>query len=114
SGTLPGKTETKLTTLVTLKLGQALVLSGIRSRAQRHDVQGLPGLSQIPVLGLLFGKHIDQVEDIEGAIFIVPSIIETVPKSSIEVIKNALSTYDDFSGDIEKVDSFNKTPPSAK
>ena len=33
---------------------------------------------------------------------------------TFEVIKNALSTYDEFSGDIEKVDSFNKTPPSAK
>jgi len=114
TGTVPGKTETKLTTLVSLKLGQALVLSGIRTRTQRHTVNGLPGLSQIPVLGLLFGKHADQQEDTEGAIFIVPSIIETVPKSSIEVIKNALSTYDEFSGEIEKVDSFNKTPPSAK
>jgi pilus assembly protein CpaC len=114
NSTVPGKTETKLATLVTLKLGQALVLSGIRSRTQRHTVNGLPGLSQIPVIGLLFGKHADQQEDTEGAIFIVPSIIETVPKSSIEVIKNALSTYDEFSGEIEKVDSFNKTPPSAK
>ena len=112
--TIPSKNETKLATLVTLKLGQALVLSGIRSRTQRHSVNGLPGLSQIPVLGLLFGKHSDVSEDIEGAIFIVPSIIETVPKSSIEVIKNALSTYDEFSGELEKVDSFNKTPPSAK
>jgi pilus assembly protein CpaC len=111
---IPGKTETKLATLVTLKLGQALVLSGIRTRTQRHTVNGLPGLSQIPVIGLLFGKHSDQQEDTEGAIFIVPSIIETVPKSSIEVIKNALSTYDEYSGEIEKVDSFNKTPPSAK
>ncbi|HEX7664669.1 MAG TPA: pilus assembly protein N-terminal domain-containing protein [Polyangiaceae bacterium] len=114
SGTLPGRSETKLQTLVSLKLGQALVLSGIRSRSQRHSVTGLPGLSQIPVVGLLFGRHSDQQEDIEGAIFIVPSVIETVPKSSIEVIKNALSTYDEFSGELEKVDSFNKTPPSAK
>ncbi|MEO8798173.1 MAG: hypothetical protein ABI551_09830, partial [Polyangiaceae bacterium] len=114
SGTLPGRTETKLATLVSLKLGQALVLSGIRSRTQRHSVSGLPGLSQIPVLGLLFGSHSDQQEDIEGAIFIVPSVIETVPKSSIEVIKNALSTYDEFSGEMDKVDSFNKTPPGAK
>jgi pilus assembly protein CpaC len=114
NSTIPSKNETKLSTLVTLKLGQALVLSGIRTRTQRHSVNGLPGLSQIPVLGLLFARHSDVSEDIEGAIFIVPSIIETVPKSSIEVIKNALSTYDEFSGEIEKVDSFNKTPPSAK
>lgn len=111
--TLPGRNTTKLNTFVNLKLGQALILSGIRTRNERHDVNGLPGLSQIPVLGLLFGSHADQAEEIEGAVFIIPSIIETVPKSSIEVIKNALAAYEDYSGNIEAVDSFNKTPPSA-
>jgi len=112
--TLPGRSTTHLTTLVNLKLGQALVLSGIRSRNERHLVAGLPGLSQIPVLGLLFGAHTDDTDDLEGAIFIIPSIIETVPKSAVEVIKNALTAYEDFSGEIERVDSYNKTPPSAK
>jgi len=112
--TLPGRNSTHLSTLVNLKLGQALVLSGIRSRAERHSVAGLPGLSQIPVLGLLFASHNDDTDDIEGAVFIIPSIIETVPKSAVEVIKNALTAYEDYSGEIEKVDSYNKTPPSAK
>lgn len=111
---LPGRTTTKLSTFVNLKLGQALVLSGIRTRTGRHDVSGLPGLSQIPVLGILFGSHVDAQEEIEGAVFIIPSIIETVPKSAIEVIKNAISAYEDYSGEIERVDSFNKTPPAAK
>ncbi|WP_394836885.1 type II and III secretion system protein [Pendulispora rubella] len=111
---LPGRNTTKLNTLVNLKLGQALVLSGIRTRDQRHNVSGLPGLSSIPILGLLFGTHQDDQHDVEGAIFIIPSIIETVPKSAVEVIKNALTAYEDFSGDIDRVDSYNKTPPSAK
>jgi pilus assembly protein CpaC len=77
-------------------------------------VSGLPLLSEIPVLGVLFGTHNNAAEDQEGAIFIIPSIIETVPKSAVEVIKNALSQFKDFSGDINQVESFNKTPPSAR
>jgi len=111
---IPGRNETKLNTFISLKLGQALVLSGIRTRTERHEVAGLPGLSQIPVLGVLFGSHSDEQQEVEGAIFIIPSIIETVPKSAIEVIRNALSSYDEFSGEIDRVDSYNKTPPSAK
>jgi pilus assembly protein CpaC len=113
-GTVPSQDTTTLSTLVNLKLGQALVLSGIRSRIQRHDVQGLPLLSEIPVLGLLFGQHINNTEDVEGAVFIVPSIIETVPKSAIEVIKNALAQFKDYSGQVDEVESWNKTPPAAR
>ncbi len=114
TGTLPGRVVTKLATFVNLKLGQALILSGIRTRAETHSVSGLPGLSSVPVLGILFGSHSDTQNEVEGAVFIIPSIIETVPKSAIEVIKNALSSYEDYSGDIDKVDSYNKTPPAAK
>ena len=113
-GTVPSQDVTKLNTLINLKLGQALVLSGIRTRSVRHNVTGLPLLSEIPVLGVLFGAHNNQAEDVEGAVFIIPSIIETVPKSAVEVIKNALSQFKDYSGDVDQVESFNKTPPSAR
>jgi pilus assembly protein CpaC len=111
---IPNRDLTTLRTVVNLKLGQALVLSGIRSRNVTHTITGLPGLSSIPVLGLLFGSHANTTEDVEGAIFIIPSVIETVPKSSIEVIKNALSQFKDYSGDVEQVESWNKTPPAAR
>ena len=114
SGTVPSQDVTKINTLVNLKLGQALVLSGIRSRSIRHNITGIPLLSEIPVLGVLFGAHNNATEDAEGALFIIPSIIETVPKSAVEVIKNALSQFKDFSGDVDQVESFNKTPPSAR
>ena len=97
-----------------LKLGQALILSGIRARTQTHDISGLPLLSEVPVLGILFGSHHNTTTDVEGAIFIIPSVIETVPKSAVEVIKNALSQFKDYSGEIDQVDSWNKTPPSAR
>jgi len=114
TGTVPSQDVTKINTLINLKLGQALVLSGIRTRSVRHNVTGLPLLSEIPVLGVLFGAHNNQAEDVEGAVFIIPSIIETVPKSAVEVIKNALSQFKDYSGDVDQVESFNKTPPAAR
>lgn len=110
----PGRTTTKLETQVVLKLGQALVLSGIKTATQRHNVTGLPGLSEIPVLGLLFGSHDNEKDEIEGSVFIVPSVVDTVPKSALELINNAMTTYKEFSGDIEYVEAYPKTPPNAK
>lgn len=110
----PGRTTTRLDTQVVLKLGQALILSGIKTANQRHNVSGLPGLSEIPVLGLLFGTHGNARDDVEGAVFIVPSVVDTVPKSALELINNAMTTYKEYSGEIEYVEAYPKTPPSAK
>lgn len=110
----PGRTTAKLETQVTLKLGQALILSGIKTATQRHLINGLPGLSEIPVLGVLFGTHGHDRADTEGAVFIVPSIVDTVPKSALELINNAMTTYKEYSGEIEYVDTYPKTPPNAK
>lgn len=110
----PGRTTTKLETSVTLKLGQALVLSGIKTATQRRSINGLPGLSEIPVLGLLFGSHAQDKQETEGAVFIVPSVVDTVPKSAVELINNTMSVYREYTGEIEYVDTYPKTPPSAK
>ncbi len=110
----PGRTTTKLDTQVTLKLGQALVLSGIKTASQRRAHSGIPGLSDVPVLGVLFGTHSQERTDVEGAVFIVPSIVDTVPKSALELINNAMATYKEYTGEIEYVDTYPKQPPSAK
>lgn len=110
---IPGRQTSDLSTLVFLKLGQSLVLSGIKTSAQRHQVEGIPLLSQIPVLGILFGTHSDQEEEVEGAIFIVPSVVEAVPLSKLDIIDDALKQYDDFDGDLDDVKPFElraKTP----
>lgn len=107
---LPGRNTSKLNTLVRLKLGQSLVLSGIRTQNRRHSVQGLPLLSDIPVLGILFGTHRDQAEDVEGAVFIIPTAVESVPKPAIEIVNNALSQFEEYSGDIDAINAYNKRP----
>ena len=110
--TLPGRNTSKLSTNVDLKLGQSVVLSGIRTRSQRHDVSGLPLLSEIPILGVLFGTHADAKQDVEGAIFIVPSIIESIPAANMDLINGAIAQYEAYSGDVRKVQTYDKTPPA--
>ena len=112
ASSIPGRQTSKLSTLVFLKLGQSLILSGIRSRSQRHSIQGLPLLSQIPVLGVLFGTHGDDEQELEGAIFIIPSVVESVPRSSYDIVKEAMAQYEDYRGDLSEVNTFQKTPPA--
>lgn len=108
--TLPGRTTSKLTTSVSLKLGQSLVLSGIRRESTTHTVTGIPILKDIPVLGLLFGSHNDDTEATQGAVFIVPSVIEAIPSSAQELVESALAKFRDYHGNVHEVNTFDTRP----
>lgn len=109
---LPGRSTSAINTFVHLKLGQSLVLSGIRTSRQTHGTTGLPGLSQIPVLGLLFGSHTNNEDEVEGAVFIIPSVVDTAPRRSHDIVEAAMKQYEDFSGNVEPLNSFKAVPPS--
>lgn len=109
--TLPSRSKSVLHTVVHLKLGQSIILSGINTKSQTHSTSGLPLLSEIPVLGALFGTHRDEASDLEGAVFLIPSVIETLPKATLDTVNAALSQYENFSGDMSEINAFNKKPP---
>ena len=111
SGTpLPGRSTSRLTTNVSLKLGQSLVLSGIHSQSLTHSVSGLPGLSEIPILGLLFGSHSQTSLETEGAIFVVPSVVESVPRPAAELVELAIEKFKEYSGKISEVRAYERRP----
>jgi pilus assembly protein CpaC len=110
SGGLPGRTTSKLTTNITLKLGQSIVLSGIKTKSQSRSNTGLPGLSNIPVLGLLFGTQENQELETEGAVFVVPSVVQAVSTPAAEMVHAAVAKFDKYSGNIEKVNTYDKSP----
>jgi pilus assembly protein CpaC len=111
SGTpLPGRVTSKLTTNVSLKLGQSLVLSGIRTTTLTHSVSGLPGLSEIPILGILFGSHANTQVDTEGAIFVVPTVVQSIPSSAAELVDLALKKFDDYSGNLDSLRAYDRKP----
>jgi len=108
---LPGRTTSHLTTNVALKLGQSLVLSGIRTQSLTHSVKGLPGLSEIPVLGILFGTHSNEQQQTEGAIFVVPSIVQSVPTAAADLVDVALKKFKDYDGgSLENLKAYDSRP----
>lgn len=112
SGTpLPGRTTSKLVTNVSLKLGQSLVLSGIRRESTTHSISGIPFLKDIPVIGILFGSHSNDNQQTEAAVFIVPSVIQPISTPAQEMVDTAFAKFRDYSGNIEKVHSYDRRPP---
>jgi pilus assembly protein CpaC len=114
TGALPGRSTSSIATFVHLKLGQSLVLSGIRTSSTTHAVDGLPLLSQIPVLGLLFGSHSNQDAEVEGAVFIIPSVVDSVPRKAHDILATAMHEYEEYDGKIKDVNSYPHDPPDFK
>ncbi|NOY89741.1 MAG: type II and III secretion system protein [Deltaproteobacteria bacterium] len=101
---VPGRITSRVRSLVNLELGQSIVIAGIIARTDTRSRTGLPGLSQIPVIGALFGVHARREEQNEALLFIVPSVVEAVPLTRRNRIQEALRVYEDFRGGTEEVE----------
>jgi pilus assembly protein CpaC len=108
---LPGRNVSKLEALVRLKLGQSIVLSGIHSHAERKSTNGLPLLSEIPILGALFGSTGRTEDEVEGAMFVVPTVVDAVSRNARELVDEAAQQYERYSGDLERANLWQETPP---
>ena len=98
---VPGRITAALDTSVNLELGQSLVLGGLTSKSERSSKSGLPLLSQIPLLGILFGTHSHSEGETENVILIVPSVVDAVSMQDRERLNNALKRYAEYSGNLE-------------
>jgi pilus assembly protein CpaC len=58
----------------------------------------------------LFGSHADDRQEVEGAIYVVPSVIDSIPKGAAELLQEALDGYSEFSGDMDDVNTWEKNP----
>ncbi|TAM86705.1 MAG: secretion protein [Candidimonas sp.] len=58
-----------------VRSGQTLVLAGFLSREASHNVDKIPALGDIPLLGRLFGSHRVQRGETELAIFVTPTVV---------------------------------------
>jgi type II secretory pathway component GspD/PulD (secretin) len=99
-GRVPTRSSSHISTVVNVEINQAIVLAGLYSTAEGKNRSGLPFLSQIPVIGALFGSHGARREKVQNLIFIVPSIVDVVDAKSKDRIHEALEAYDKFEGDM--------------
>lgn len=101
---VPGRLTSALDTVVNLELGQSLILAGLTARSERSSKTGVPGLSQLPIIGLLFGSHSHAEDESENVVVIVPSVVDAISMQDRERLNEALRRYSKFSGDMDEVD----------
>jgi len=111
---IPGRHVSRVDTVVNLDLGKSLVLAGLDSQAEGRSRRGLPGLSAIPILGGLFGTHARREEQTKNLLFIVPSVVQSVPLRERNLVDEMLRIYQAFEGDVASVELIERAPLSAR
>src|SRR5450631_618649 len=69
-------------TLLRLKDGETQILAGLIQDSDTRNAAGIPGLSQIPIVGRLFGSHNSDREKSEIVLSITPHIIRTQARAA--------------------------------
>ncbi len=99
---VPGRVVSRVQTLVHLRLGQSILLGGLDSESEKDTKTGLPGLSRIPALGLLFGTKNHHDEREEGLIIITPTVLDNVDQDGKRRLEHALTKFETFKGRFRK------------
>jgi type IV pilus assembly protein PilQ len=73
----PSIDRREATTQVNIRDGETMVIGGVFIDTQTNNVQGVPYLSRIPVLGWLFKNKSETVSKQELLIFLTPAIVKT-------------------------------------
>lgn len=94
---VPGRTMSNVQTVSNLALGESLAVAGLVSNNRQRVRGGIPYLSQIPIIGFLFGTVDDASKEIENLLIIAPSVVEPLrhPRGR-ELLSNAIREFDRF------------------
>ncbi len=75
AGDFPGFVKRRTSTAINMLSGETVALAGLVSRERSRGLQGLPGLSSIPVAGWLFGSRQRQSRESELVVLITPRVL---------------------------------------
>lgn len=93
---VPELSVQEIDTMVKVNSGKAVVMGGLLQDRIETDEEGIPGLSEVPMVGSLFKQHADRVQKTELVIFLKATILDS-PSQSIHSTDKDL--YRRFSGD---------------
>ncbi|SDD69308.1 type II and III secretion system protein family protein [Aquimonas voraii] len=73
---VPGLLKRETESTVTLRSGQTMIISGLVSADEVKNANGIPGLSEIPVLGNLFKSRSFQNRKTELVVLVTPTLVQ--------------------------------------
>ncbi|GJL96880.1 MAG: pilus assembly protein CpaC [Hyphobacterium sp.] len=76
--TIPGLNVTRAETTVELPSGGSLVLAGLIQEETRQNLDGIPGVQNLPVLGALFRSRDFENQETELVIIVTPYLVDPI------------------------------------
>jgi pilus assembly protein CpaC len=98
SVTIPGLRVRRANTTVELPSGGSLVMAGLIQEASKQQLNGLPGIKDVPILGTLFRSRDYQNEETELVIIITPYIVQHVGRDQLATPDQRLNLATDHQG----------------
>jgi type II secretory pathway component GspD/PulD (secretin) len=90
--------------MVTVQSGETLVMAGLIKEENSRSSDGLPWLSELPLLGGLFGKQTTSDNRTELIILITPKVMQTV-KQAAEVTAEYRRRMSGLEGLLKSIDA---------
>ncbi len=90
---IPALNTRKINTIVRIKEGQTIALGGFIKRIKSQDIQKVPGLGSVPVLGALFRSKNYQNGVTDGVIFITAKRISAEDQEMKQMIDKPLKEF---------------------
>jgi len=96
--TIPGLRVRRANTTVEIPSGGSLVMAGLIQEATKQNLNGIPGIKDVPVLGTLFRSRDFENSETELVVIITPYIVEPVARDQLSTTEDQYNTATDHQG----------------
>ncbi|MDZ7787372.1 MAG: pilus assembly protein N-terminal domain-containing protein [Halofilum sp. (in: g-proteobacteria)] len=97
----PGLTTRNTDTVMNAREGQSMVISGLLSRQEGKDVEAVPGISRIPILGELFKSRSFRDQRTELVIIVTPYLVTAESPRMQRLKAEGRTMVDEADADLE-------------
>jgi pilus assembly protein CpaC len=113
---VPGLNVRRAETAVELPSGQSLMIAGLLQSVNKEELDSLPGLMQVPILGTLFRSRDYQQGETELVVIVTPYLVKPTLPGQLQTPADGLIMANDIEtnllGKLNK--SSGRTPPKDK
>jgi pilus assembly protein CpaC len=112
--TIPALKVRRAETTVELPSGGAMMIAGLMQQETQQDLDSLPGLMNMPVLGALFRSRDYLSGETELVVIVTPYIVKPVSPDKLQTPVDGLQTAGDLETNLlGRLNKVYKTPPAA-
>jgi pilus assembly protein CpaC len=112
--TIPGLNVRRAETVVELPSGGGMMIAGLLKEESKQDIDSLPGLMNLPVLGALFRSRDYQEGETELVVIVTPYLVSPTNPNNLQTPADGLKIADDASTILlGRINEVYHAPPAA-